>query len=555
MALSIPENAQTHYKCAFDIQGNLKPIDVNTYDLILETIKKWAEQKFNWRKYLPDWFFTGGSEQLSLKDKALIRTDREQGIFEEGFPEYWVCEIIHLDRASENRIWSIQMGIHRKESHLVFSLILKYWIREGFIGEIPAVPTSSSPGIIWEILDIPEIVCTNGGLPFLRKPFRVENHNVKELLTDLFSSSRKYPIIISAPKGPKSHIVNLEKLAKNIAGNSYVAELTSFPNLALLNKGIGTNLQCRPGTIRVFAPGVATGNPYEGLRHRFFDEDNHSKEDIVEMISAGISRNYRAFHPNQVYSLNHLVEIKNRILLQKRIESAKGSLDENIFDQLVEENSRIFAEKEGLAEKLYEEQVKLVDLNEAIHEHQRSKKDLEDTIASLQKDIGQSLKPDQLLIRFENLPRTSTEALQLILQLFPNRLGCTEQGLSTAESFSDQSKVIVSELWTALFHISTTLWDLLFRDNSNEFEQLFRSKSSFELAMTEGKMTKADDDLMKKRKDQYNGKTIDITPHVKYGNRPPRMFRIYFNINNDERKIIIGHLGDHIENYTSKKKF
>lgn len=42
--------------------------------------------------------------------------------------------------------------------------------------------------------------------------------------------------------------------------------------------------------------------------------------------------------------------------------------------------------------------------------------------------------------------------------------------------------------------------------------------------MTEGKQTKSDKKLMKLRRIKYEGAEVDITPHVKYGKKPPRVF-------------------------------
>jgi hypothetical protein len=92
-----------------------------------------------------------------------------------------------------------------------------------------------------------------------------------------------------------------------------------------------------------------------------------------------------------------------------------------------------------------------------------------------------------------------------------------------------------------------------FEDGEKDLEGKFKAKSGYDLAMSEGKMTKDDSKLMRLRELQYNGKEIDITPHVKHGNYEPKLVRIHFAFDDGSKKIIVGHIGRHIPNYTSKK--
>jgi hypothetical protein len=58
---------------------------------------------------------------------------------------------------------------------------------------------------------------------------------------------------------------------------------------------------------------------------------------------------------------------------------------------------------------------------------------------------------------------------------------------------------------------------------------------------------------MRLRKLQYGDQEYDITPHVKHGNQEPKLVRIHFAFDEAKRKIVVGHIGRHIPNYTTKK--
>jgi hypothetical protein len=70
--------------------------------------------------------------------------------------------------------------------------------------------------------------------------------------------------------------------------------------------------------------------------------------------------------------------------------------------------------------------------------------------------------------------------------------------------------------------------------------------------MNEGKLTQKDKKLMRLRMLVHDGKEYDITPHLKHHNNEPKSVRIYFAFDEDAKKIIVGHIGRHIPNATTK---
>ena len=71
--------------------------------------------------------------------------------------------------------------------------------------------------------------------------------------------------------------------------------------------------------------------------------------------------------------------------------------------------------------------------------------------------------------------------------------------------------------------------------------------------MHEGQRTNQNPKLAKLRKDEYLGRTIDITPHLKVGTKKPKLLRIHFCVDQDSKKIVVGHVGDHLKTYTTGK--
>ena len=74
------------------------------------------------------------------------------------------------------------------------------------------------------------------------------------------------------------------------------------------------------------------------------------------------------------------------------------------------------------------------------------------------------------------------------------------------------------------------------------------------MALSEGKLTKANSKLMQSRFQDYDGEKIDITPHIKMQTANKHL-RIQFYIHKKRRVVVVGHSGDHLDTAgTAKRK-
>lgn len=159
----------------------------------------------------------------------------------------------------------------------------------------------------------------------------------------------------------------------------------------------------------------------------------------------------------------------------------------------------------------------------------------------------------------QSLPTHLPDILRTIETLFPHRIEVSQQAVSTAEAYAKSEAFWrrpegLSLGWQMVFAAATRLYESFFTRQSQRIEEDFgESFSQFSLAMTEGKQTNKDAQLMALRQIQHFGNTYNITPHIKFGIKRPKMLRLHFAIKHSEAKLLIGHFGDHLETYTMKK--
>ncbi|MDR1922573.1 MAG: ELKS/Rab6-interacting/CAST family protein [Candidatus Adiutrix sp.] len=150
-----------------------------------------------------------------------------------------------------------------------------------------------------------------------------------------------------------------------------------------------------------------------------------------------------------------------------------------------------------------------------------------------------------------NCPESVEEATRLAEAKFSSRLIIHErvyQGLKDFNLNNDLRAVHeIVKMFTAL---AGCLYDLKFRRDGFSEEQ-FRDETGLTLSMTESKASKKEKAVEDSRTCFFNGRKILFYPHLKK-NVLGVQIRLYFQFLDDEKKIIVCHVGNHLPNARTK---
>ncbi|MGJ8641743.1 MAG: hypothetical protein ACSHYA_20300, partial [Opitutaceae bacterium] len=87
-----------------------------------------------------------------------------------------------------------------------------------------------------------------------------------------------------------------------------------------------------------------------------------------------------------------------------------------------------------------------------------------------------------------------------------------------------------------------------------DIAKCFEDISGYEYAKTEGPNSKNSSSIRQSRMISLDGRTYEIWSHIIHGNQEPKMLRVHFAYDDERKKIIVGYVGAHMENATSRKK-
>lgn len=216
---------------------------------------------------------------------------------------------------------------------------------------------------------------------------------------------------------------------------------------------------------------------------------------------------------------------KDYILLLEEKLDAKVKEISQLEYEILESHERVMeldVEKQEMSWKCsqYPEQLKKIN-------------ELERTLGSYQREF--------------NIPQSLEDVLSLSQIIWPDKLEIHELAMRSACSYAHRTdSKIIQEGWLMLNKLSTVMYNLKFIESSADLQSTFTSLTGIDFSMTESKQTKKNKAFTSIRKCTRNGVEYEFFPHLKGNIRSD--FRVHFAFIEEERKILICHFCEHLDN-------
>ena len=543
----IPVNATIHYKCAFDVYGT-KSDEMTSLRRIL---RSWCLRKtcnFSNDGLHSAWFFRGDQNQHRIGN-VFFRSAINVGSSTLAEPDNWALEVIHPDLSNRHRKWSIEITLSKREnSYIRFVTTTKHWMNEGYIGPIPDDPAPSVPAYVRSIIEADDFTCRKGDESVSKEIKEIDVGEGKFLSERVISDDRFLPIIVvSRAANDNSYRIDTELLHSKLLGNANVYLLKNEASSQEFNYFAGSDFQCLSGSLRIYMPKVRRDRPSDSYRHRYYSERQLLENDSVSSeIILGLSRNARTFALNEIISIQDIISQNRKFRIHQLFANRKEDQNEELallWDE-IEDLDKKLSESENLAQLYETENEELKQENSNL----RWKANQTESLRIENDDLKNRIQSFELL---DHLPSNLSDVVDFMKNAYKDRLFFTDRAIKSSREY-EHSNDVFRQSWEIFRSMAVVLYKLIFEDRPGNLEDAFRNETGFELAMTEGRQTKKDANLMNLRKVTYKEKEVDITPHIKYGNRHPHLLRIHFYPDMDIQLLVIGHCGGHLNNFSTR---
>lgn len=468
----------------------------------------------------------------------------------------WACSYIHKDKESNLLRWKTEIGIRKIDNDIcVFHIVVTMIPDPTLLDQRLPDRKPAIPRIIRKLVD------EKGYLVSLDKSFllslqrsphvvTVDNKKALNCLTYLLKDPvRSYVLIVC--RGKQLDAVARE-LGQNLVSKAQIILIDDGPEIAsILSVVLEKDYYLESEKIRVFfPPNLQGGKTYDPYSEKF----DKQKERLVESLLSNFE--VKAFGTVQsveeVDSLIRMSQMRHRLTSHKTNDDrTQDGLEKELqaAESLIDESAKALEAEQEITTKLQEEKDalndRIKDLNEELNNERVQAREWE-KMSEIKKE-NDSLH--SFLLKLDKLPNLAS-ILAIMKERFKDRIIIHENAVQSAEKYAEFTHL--SEAWSLLYGMGSTLYDLKFRFGTFS-EQTYNNCSNYELSMKEGRLTKKDSRLMNERKIEYKGVDYDLSPHVKYGNRVPKCLRVHFCFLEQEQKILIGYVGPHLDNATTRK--
>jgi FtsZ-binding cell division protein ZapB len=541
--------ASLHYKSTFKLVAY--PESDYGWTDIVKQIRWWISSRNPDERFGKRWFFTGTELKFDSNPGLFVKTLQALGDGDENRPQFWTVRYERPDANIPFRRWRTDVGVTcLGPDEYQISVATSHALQPGYIGEEPPTPIPSAPFIVRMLLENPRARAFAGSELLTVDPVLLHEGGGSTFIERLKDPNRQCPIILVTRENKTGSLkVSPEELSKMLVGTAqvYYAENTGVNEE--LPYVIPHKYLCKDGMVRVYQPRLRFDSERDYRRHRFFipeQIDQLTPEKVIDALVRGIARGTQMLNRAGVTSIEDVFAKRNAQRLEElRAKYAdEPELNEYVekFDEVNRELNAEIARLKEEGDELWQEMEQVVGDKETL---EREAAELRHEVNTL-RDNNRAISTQAAAIReLRQLPSSILEATQLVERLHPDKIVFTERALAASQktSFSD-----IGTAWSCLWSVATTLHALYFDPTQQvaNIPEEFKNLTGFELALTETSTTQNDRELMKLRELDYKGRKVDITPHIKYGNKPPKCFRVYFHAHQGERRIIVGHCGDHL---------
>lgn len=558
-------NASMFYKAKFNIRTvNGEPDDL-LWRLILN-IRSWIVKKWNSRgkpniidSRMGSWsYFKKGGKFYDLEHLNQIYAESVyHQVSNEPSTISWACRIVEKPVAENGyapREWITEIGYRATSaSSAEISYVITYSDLAGFIGFRMPTPSLSVPRVVRSMLADPKLICSRGPNQMSLTATKLTPGDYPAFEEVLFDASREVPLIYISPcrlaedSDEAKVLIDPAKVACSVACNAIVYYAESLDFTREMNYMGNSNYLCSGGAIRVYRPNIQVNDVADPSRHRFLSArfiEEHGEDEIIDLFRRAMAQDihfYESFF--RMDDCKALLESDRHHAKLERIRAQ--SQDE------ADEATQAFLEEAAKRESAERTNRILQDENDLLKTENYNLGVLVDMYRDCANQVALVEEASRQVRSISEYPNSPPSIARYFETLYPERISFTDRAYRSLDDCDTKSEV----LWEVFYFIATVLFDLL-KSNSTQAYSDFKNLTGYDIARGEGRQTHLDSKLMRQYIDTYDGQEINIEAHIKNGIREsdPKFVRIYFAYDSSVAdKIIIGHCGKHLENFSTRK--
>lgn len=378
--------------------------------------------------------------------------------------------------------------------------------------------------------------------------------NITDVARTVWSVDRRHPVILVSTDPDGNYLLDPERLRFLVAGLADVYEIPATENSYFLADHLTKQYTAWHGAVNIIYPiphGRVYPHNYLLLSERIHDiaAQGPVEDEVLSLLChiTNLPNSWKHIAPEQVAA-----EVARQRLVEARQRAAQSGETADYVALLEETNAEVEEANRQLQQEIDELRI---DSDLQLLEAQDKCADYERTISALQTALASAgitrdapTQRDDIAPILQSLiidgEPSLTESLDLVRLTFPDRVVVLDTAYRSAgdSTIFRHRKRALALLW----QLCTDYWSALAEGKGDTVARQCFGTNAF--SANESQTVENTAAAVKRRTFTYKGQSITMFKHLKIGvkDSAAETLRIHFEWLPDERKIVIGHCGPHL---------
>jgi len=477
---------------------------------------------------------------------ARVSSEDQQNL---SYPYLFCARLVHPDERVSGRRWLSEVGLRQETagSPIECSVLVR---TEEISARVTSPVQVTRPRFIVDLVSTCKPVGHTPGLSVKR----LNEESADAFLREVERPDRRHPIVLVSGTADGHFAVEPERLRAVVIGLADVVEVSRDADTFAIERAVGRRYMAFGGAIKVvFAPRVAAGNaPCETAQLLWpeLQDVAQAGSSVESAVLAAITHRTNLPYSWRHISLEVVAQAALGSQLQKALASARATADgegyaellEDAIDQLTAREAEIADLRQKLEDDA-DEAERLRSANEGLKHALSGRLAAESEPSDEAAGLVQPLR-DALAAALTGDPALE-QGLHLIQTMYPERVVVLESAYQAARD-SDRRGFKFGEKGLELLNkLAREYWEALAGGKGDQQAKAVFGKNGF----AAGEAETLTNEGRRRRTFTYLGRPLCMEKHLKYGvkDSSAETLRIHFEWVAEEKRIVIGHCGKHLD--------
>lgn len=517
---------------------------------IVQVVAKWVGQRA--KSYVDAARLAEGIRELKLKDgsaltsRATLTEDKQR-----AYPFWFCAQLGHRDELIAGRRWITEVGLRQEAEGepVECSVLLR---TEEVSARVTAQVQVTRPRLVEHLI----LSCNPSGQTPGLKVKRLTAESAPAFLVEVEREARTYPVVILSPSRDGEYPVTSERLRSILVGLAEVVCVPAQEDTFAIQEVVGRRFMAFGGAINIVFPGR------HSERGRFYETVLLRPDEIAELVESGRSIESEVLsaithRTNLPFSWRHISpervgQAALRAKLAQMIEKAKAA---DHSDELVEYIDLL----EVADQELQTKDKDLARIRSEYEQKDQEARTLQADIANLKQalsglqssddggnDAAEFLAPfRESVVAVVEGNASLQQIIELIAMLYSDRVVFLDTAKGSAKESDRGGFRQGTKAFELLLKLSTDYWQLLNYGQGDQQAKAVFGNNGYAAKEASG----LSNDGKRRRTFSYRGRELLMEKHLKHGVKDSlaETLRVHFEWLANERRIIVGHCGKHLD--------